>query len=348
MYPLAIVLGIAAFRRDGGIWRYAVPLAATGLAISIYHTFIEWFPNLDAGFCSLEVPCSAAYVTEFGFVGIPFMAGMRVRHHHRATAGGPVPSGHPLSGDPCMTTPHSRSDSAAPQPSRTPLVVGVVVALVLVAGLVAWLVTRSSGDGDAAEAPVFGEVSVEGEALPGLAEGADPSTDPAVGTAAPVVSGTDFAEAAGHPRGGRRANGDSLPGARVPALPARRCPLCRSGSTAEGYRMGTQILSVATAQDSDAAQLPPGGLARGGGLDTASPGRRRGEHRRHRFRADGLPFWVFLDSAGNVAARAIGGDGPGSGEARSSPASPRIDRTLRAVCQTHRRGGRFDGPSGVV
>ncbi len=75
MYPLAIVLGIAAFRRDDGVWRYAVPVAAVGLAISIYHTFIEWFPNLDAGFCSSDVPCSAAYVTEFGFVGIPFMAG---------------------------------------------------------------------------------------------------------------------------------------------------------------------------------------------------------------------------------------------------------------------------------
>jgi disulfide bond formation protein DsbB len=94
MYPLAIVVGIAAFRRDGGIWRYAVPVAAIGLAISIYHTFMEWFPNLDAGFCTADVPCSAAYVTEFGFVGIPFMAGsgfaiiivlLLVARYHRAT-----------------------------------------------------------------------------------------------------------------------------------------------------------------------------------------------------------------------------------------------------------------------
>jgi disulfide bond formation protein DsbB len=94
MYPLAIVLGIAALRQDGGIWRYAVPVAVVGLAISIYHAFIEWFPNLDAGFCSADVPCSAAYVTEFGFVGIPFMAAcgfaiiivlLLVARYHRAT-----------------------------------------------------------------------------------------------------------------------------------------------------------------------------------------------------------------------------------------------------------------------
>ncbi len=100
MYPLAIVLGIAAFRRDGGIWRYAVPLAATGLAISIYHTFIEWFPSLAADFCSLEVPCSAAYVTEFGFVGIPFMAAcgfaviivlLLVARYNRATPSREIP-----------------------------------------------------------------------------------------------------------------------------------------------------------------------------------------------------------------------------------------------------------------
>ena len=93
MYPLAIVLGIAAFRQDGGIWR-TQSVASVGLAISIYHAFIEWFPNLDAGFCSADVPCSAAYITEFGFVGIPFMAGcgfaiiivlLLMARYHRAT-----------------------------------------------------------------------------------------------------------------------------------------------------------------------------------------------------------------------------------------------------------------------
>lgn len=38
MFPLAIVLGIAAWRADLGIWRYALPLAIGGALIAAYHT----------------------------------------------------------------------------------------------------------------------------------------------------------------------------------------------------------------------------------------------------------------------------------------------------------------------
>lgn len=74
MYPLALILGIAAFRRDAGVRRYVVPVATIGLLIAAYHYLIETFPGLDAGACGTGVPCTARYVEEFGFISIAFMA----------------------------------------------------------------------------------------------------------------------------------------------------------------------------------------------------------------------------------------------------------------------------------
>ncbi len=74
MYPLALVLGIAAWRRDEGIRVYTVPMAVVGGAISTYHYLLQQFPSLDSGACSATVPCTAAYIWEFGFVSIPLMA----------------------------------------------------------------------------------------------------------------------------------------------------------------------------------------------------------------------------------------------------------------------------------
>lgn len=74
MYPLALVLGMAAWRKDRSIRLYALPMAAIGGSISAYHYLIQQFPSLSSGECSPTVPCTAAYVWEFGFVSIPYMA----------------------------------------------------------------------------------------------------------------------------------------------------------------------------------------------------------------------------------------------------------------------------------
>jgi disulfide bond formation protein DsbB len=74
MYPLALILGIAAFRRDTGVRRYALPLVGVGAALSTYHYLMQHFPDLSVSSCSASAPCTAAWVWEFGFVSIPFMA----------------------------------------------------------------------------------------------------------------------------------------------------------------------------------------------------------------------------------------------------------------------------------
>ena len=74
MYPLALILGIAAWRGDWGIRRYAAPLAAIGAVIAAYHVVLQRVPTLPSAGCSLTAPCSAIDLERFGFVTIPVMA----------------------------------------------------------------------------------------------------------------------------------------------------------------------------------------------------------------------------------------------------------------------------------
>jgi disulfide bond formation protein DsbB len=74
MYPLALLLLIAAIRRDEGIRRYAIPLASVGAAISAYHYLIEWRPSLSSGTCEITAPCTVPWFRQFGFVSLPLMA----------------------------------------------------------------------------------------------------------------------------------------------------------------------------------------------------------------------------------------------------------------------------------
>ncbi len=73
MYPLVVVLGVAAWRRDAQVWRTAVPIAAIGSAISIWHLVIERNPALG-GPCDPEAPCAVRWVEEFGVFTLPAMA----------------------------------------------------------------------------------------------------------------------------------------------------------------------------------------------------------------------------------------------------------------------------------
>jgi disulfide bond formation protein DsbB len=74
MYPLAGILLIAAIRRDRAIRIYAIPIAAVGACISIYHYLVEWHPQLEGDACDPFNPCSLVWFREFGFVTLPLMA----------------------------------------------------------------------------------------------------------------------------------------------------------------------------------------------------------------------------------------------------------------------------------
>jgi disulfide bond formation protein DsbB len=75
MYPLAVILGIAALRRDRSVRFYVLPIALVGAGIAAYHAWIQAFPPQDGTmFCTADVPCTDRFVWEFGFVSLPFMA----------------------------------------------------------------------------------------------------------------------------------------------------------------------------------------------------------------------------------------------------------------------------------
>jgi disulfide bond formation protein DsbB len=74
MYPLVLILGIAAWRRDLAVRIYAIPLAAVGAAIAAYHYLLEWFPAIDTGACTVGIPCTQVWFRQFGFVSLPLLA----------------------------------------------------------------------------------------------------------------------------------------------------------------------------------------------------------------------------------------------------------------------------------
>lgn len=74
MYPLAILLVAANFRKFKFMKIAAVSLASIGGAVSVYHWFLERFPDLDAGVCDAKLPCSVVWFENFGFVTLSFMA----------------------------------------------------------------------------------------------------------------------------------------------------------------------------------------------------------------------------------------------------------------------------------
>ena len=74
MYPLAVILPLAAWRGDPNVRHYGLALAGAGLAISAWHNVIETFPSLDRGSCDAANPCTIRWVEGLGFWTIPRMA----------------------------------------------------------------------------------------------------------------------------------------------------------------------------------------------------------------------------------------------------------------------------------
>lgn len=74
MYPLVVVLGVAAVRKDLGARITGAILAGIGACISVWHLLVERYPDLGSGSCDPTNPCSIKWVEEFGYLTIPGMA----------------------------------------------------------------------------------------------------------------------------------------------------------------------------------------------------------------------------------------------------------------------------------
>jgi len=75
MYPLSIILGIAAFFEEDKVKKYVLPLSIIGICVSTFHYAKQKLPWLDTiKPCTQGVPCNVQYINWFGFITIPFLA----------------------------------------------------------------------------------------------------------------------------------------------------------------------------------------------------------------------------------------------------------------------------------
>lgn len=74
MYPLILIIGIGIALKDAKWKVYALPLALTGLAISVYHNLIYYgvIPESLTP-CTQGVSCSERQIEWLGFITIPLM-----------------------------------------------------------------------------------------------------------------------------------------------------------------------------------------------------------------------------------------------------------------------------------
>jgi disulfide bond formation protein DsbB len=75
MYPLVLLTGIAAVRKDLKQSVYILPLSAIGICLSTYHYLLQKVPALaEVGKACGLIPCNVDYLNWFGVITIPMLA----------------------------------------------------------------------------------------------------------------------------------------------------------------------------------------------------------------------------------------------------------------------------------
>jgi disulfide bond formation protein DsbB len=75
MYPLVLIIGAGLLKKEKNVVMYALPLAAIGWLISVYHNLLYYniIPE-SAAPCVQGVSCTTKFIEYFGFVTIPFLS----------------------------------------------------------------------------------------------------------------------------------------------------------------------------------------------------------------------------------------------------------------------------------
>lgn len=75
MYPSALILTLAAVRRDYSVRPYIIAMATTGAMVGTWQTITQRFPTITGSTaCDPDNPCSLIWVEGLGFATIPTMA----------------------------------------------------------------------------------------------------------------------------------------------------------------------------------------------------------------------------------------------------------------------------------
>jgi disulfide bond formation protein DsbB len=75
MFPLAVLLAVACYRSDLGIWRYALPLAAIGWLIAGWHTLLFYGVASEAiQPCTASGPSCSGDAMMLGWAPLPMLS----------------------------------------------------------------------------------------------------------------------------------------------------------------------------------------------------------------------------------------------------------------------------------
>ena len=74
MYPLSIILLLAAIDGEYRIVRYVWPLPLVGACVSIYHLLVENHVVSTPAACQVGAGCTVKWINEFGYMTIPTLA----------------------------------------------------------------------------------------------------------------------------------------------------------------------------------------------------------------------------------------------------------------------------------
>lgn len=202
-----------------------------------------------------------------------------------------------------MTSTNRTTSAGGPAPSRKVplgLILGGVFTVLLIV-----TVFLTLGDEEAA-AGEFGDPVVTGESLPVLV---DPAADPAVGTAAPEVTGADF-------EGNPVAITDDGE-AKIIVFLAHWCPVCQNEVPwatewleSTDLPDGVAFYSVATSITPARDNYPPSSWLEREGWPAPVVVDDDADSVGSAFGLSAYPFWVAVDAGGTVFGRASGSLGP--------------------------------------
>lgn len=75
MFPLVVILGVACYLTDFSAWRYALPVAATGWLIALYHSLLySGVITESLKPCGAGPSCSGANMTVLGGLPLPLLS----------------------------------------------------------------------------------------------------------------------------------------------------------------------------------------------------------------------------------------------------------------------------------
>jgi disulfide bond formation protein DsbB len=76
IYPQAVLALVAIIKKDKAIVDYLLPMSVIGGLVAFYQSLIHWGINAVsiAGCTAVGAACAKVYVSEFGYITIPFMS----------------------------------------------------------------------------------------------------------------------------------------------------------------------------------------------------------------------------------------------------------------------------------